>query len=136
MAHDRSIAAGLVLRRPAGSGWRWLLLRGRGHGEWGFPKGHLDPGETPWQAALRECAEETGIATVVAEGRDWELHYLLPSGRPKTVHYFPARTRSEAVVLSDEHSEFRWTDAKGTLALLPHENIRVLFRAVIGSDQA
>ncbi|MFM2090595.1 MAG: hypothetical protein RLZZ127_1084, partial [Planctomycetota bacterium] len=52
MAHDRSIAAGLVLRRPVGSGWRWLLLRGRHHGEWGFPKGHLDPGETPWQAAL------------------------------------------------------------------------------------
>jgi 8-oxo-dGTP pyrophosphatase MutT (NUDIX family) len=27
---------------------------------WTFPKGHLDPGETPEQAALREVMEETG----------------------------------------------------------------------------
>lgn len=135
MAQDRSVAAGLVLRRPVGSGSRWLLLRGRNHGEWGFPKGHLDPGETPWQAALRECAEESGIASVVAEGRDWELHYTLPSGKTKIVHYFPAKTRAEQVVLSPEHTEFRWTDAPTTLAMLPHDNIRALFRAILGTDQ-
>lgn len=27
---------------------------------WTFPKGHLEPGETPEQAAVREVAEETG----------------------------------------------------------------------------
>ena len=27
---------------------------------WTFPKGHLEPGETPEAAALREVAEETG----------------------------------------------------------------------------
>jgi 8-oxo-dGTP pyrophosphatase MutT (NUDIX family) len=29
---------------------------------WGFPKGHVEPGETPEAAALREASEETGIA--------------------------------------------------------------------------
>ena len=28
---------------------------------WGFPKGHVEPGETPEAAALREISEETGI---------------------------------------------------------------------------
>lgn len=29
--------------------------------EWGYPKGHIDKGELPVQAALREFEEETGI---------------------------------------------------------------------------
>jgi len=32
----------------------------KGDKVWTFPKGHLEPGETPEQAALREVAEETG----------------------------------------------------------------------------
>lgn len=34
----------------------------KGQEVWTFPKGHLDPGETPEQAALREVLEETGWA--------------------------------------------------------------------------
>lgn len=30
-------------------------------GEWQWPGGAMDPGETPWECAVRECAEETGI---------------------------------------------------------------------------
>ncbi|MGW7314595.1 NUDIX domain-containing protein [Streptomyces sp. NPDC054865] len=29
--------------------------------EWQWPGGNMDPGETPWQCAVRECLEETGI---------------------------------------------------------------------------
>ncbi|MGE5552419.1 MAG: NUDIX hydrolase [Betaproteobacteria bacterium] len=36
-------------------------------GEWIMPKGHLEPGEEPEQAALREVREETGLeASIVA----------------------------------------------------------------------
>ncbi|MEU3405371.1 NUDIX domain-containing protein [Streptomyces sp. NPDC006670] len=28
---------------------------------WQWPGGNMDPGETPWECALRECREETGI---------------------------------------------------------------------------
>lgn len=37
----------------------------KGEEVWTFPKGHLDPGETPKQAALREVEEETGFACEV-----------------------------------------------------------------------
>jgi len=30
-------------------------------GRWGFPKGYIDPGETPEQAALKEALEEAGL---------------------------------------------------------------------------
>ena len=62
------IAAGVLLRRQAASGDRWLLLKSTKHGEWGFPKGHQDPGETTLQTALRECVEETGISLLAIDG--------------------------------------------------------------------
>lgn len=44
----------------------FLLIRDR-NGYWVFPKGHIEPGETPEAAAVREVREETGIeAQVVA----------------------------------------------------------------------
>ncbi len=50
-----------------------------GH-EWQMPQGGIDPGETPFQAALRELQEETNVTTVslLAEAPDW-LCYDLPT---------------------------------------------------------
>lgn len=35
---------------------------GRKTGRWGFPGGHVEPGEAPWSAAVRELEEETGLS--------------------------------------------------------------------------
>ncbi len=49
-----------------------------GH-EWQMPQGGIDPGETPYQAALRELQEETNVTSVslLAEAPAW-LSYDLP----------------------------------------------------------
>ncbi|MFI6350669.1 NUDIX domain-containing protein [Streptomyces sp. NPDC050560] len=43
-------------------GWPLQLLSVYGKREWQCPGGNTDPGETPWETALRECREETGIS--------------------------------------------------------------------------
>ncbi len=40
---------------------RVLVLRRIDRAEWIFPKGHLEPGETPEEAARRETTEEAGL---------------------------------------------------------------------------
>lgn len=60
-------AGGVVLRRD-GPELRFLLVTARRQpGLWVFPKGHIETGETPEQAAAREVFEEAGVvATIVA----------------------------------------------------------------------
>jgi 8-oxo-dGTP pyrophosphatase MutT (NUDIX family) len=60
-------AGGVVVRRD-GPELRFLLVTARRQpGLWVFPKGHIETGETPEEAAVREVIEEAGVrATVVA----------------------------------------------------------------------
>jgi 8-oxo-dGTP pyrophosphatase MutT (NUDIX family) len=121
-------AAGLILRRPVPDGQRFLLLRARKHREWGFPKGHQDPGEDLLATALRECREECGIADAAVDADPLELFYHLPDGRLKRVVYWPAITATEAIALSHEHDEGVWCTADDASERLPHEGLRRLFQ--------
>lgn len=38
------------------------LIRRKGTGTWGIPKGFIDPGDTPEEAALNEAYEEAGLS--------------------------------------------------------------------------
>lgn len=55
-----------------------VLLKHKRLGLWLQPGGHLDPGETPWEAALREAREETGLDVSFADVDD--------DGVPRLVH--------------------------------------------------
>uniref|UniRef100_A0A915NJP4 Bis(5'-nucleosyl)-tetraphosphatase [asymmetrical] n=1 Tax=Meloidogyne floridensis TaxID=298350 RepID=A0A915NJP4_9BILA len=54
--------AGLLIYRKNANFVEYLLLQSSGipH-HWTPPKGHVDPGENEWQAAIREVKEESGI---------------------------------------------------------------------------
>jgi predicted NUDIX family NTP pyrophosphohydrolase len=63
------LSAGILLFREQGSEAEVLLIkpggpfwRNKDAGAWMIPKGLVEPGETPAEAALREFAEETGVS--------------------------------------------------------------------------
>ena len=57
---------------------------------WSLPKGHIEEGETPEQAALREVAEETGIHSEIEKSLGVIDFWFMAGGKRihKTVHHF------------------------------------------------
>ena len=57
---------------------------------WSLPKGHIEEGESPEQAALREVQEETGIESVIEKSLGVIDFWFMAGGKRihKTVHHF------------------------------------------------
>jgi len=63
-----------------------LLIRDR-NGYWVFPKGHVEPGESPEETARREVAEETGVeARVIA--KIGETGYVNDRGETRRISWY------------------------------------------------
>ena len=65
---------------------RVLLHRHKRLGRWLQPGGHLDPGELPWDAAVRETREETGLQAVHPSGGPQLIHVDVHEGPRGHVH--------------------------------------------------
>lgn len=96
----------------------------RAYRDWDFPKGGIDAGESPLEAAIREVAEEASIASLAFDWGDVFCDTAPYSGG-KVARYFIARTATASVTLGvnpalgrPEHHEFRWMtlDAARSLA--------------------
>ena len=73
---------------------------------YGFPKGHMEPGETERKTALREIREETGVnAAIVGDFRKVD-HYILKHkpDTEKTVVYFLAYYEDQEIVYQEEYN--------------------------------
>lgn len=79
-------AGGVVLRAGMSGGLEVLVVHRPTHGDWSLPKGHLDRGEAPEAAAVREVAEETGVACTVGVPLGTTSYPV--GGDRKVVHWF------------------------------------------------
>lgn len=68
--------AGVILRDKAN---RILLVLGRNHDKWSFPKGHLESKDpSPEECAMRETKEETGLTVDIPTGTErWTCHQYI-----------------------------------------------------------
>jgi 8-oxo-dGTP pyrophosphatase MutT (NUDIX family) len=103
----------IVPTRRAADGSRVLAL----------PKGHVDPGETPIEAATREVREETGIVAEpvceLGESRYWYRRDGRTIG--KTVQFFLFdHVEGDTADHDDEVEEVRWIALSEALTALSH----------------
>ena len=120
-------AGGIVLRR--GEAPLIAVVRQRKRNEWVLPKGKLDDGETPKQAAHREVLEETG--------HDVAMHEFLGTlvyqsgGRSKVVHFWRMEAGGGPVrKLMSDIKAVDWLTLDDALARLSREYERAFLTQV------
>jgi predicted NUDIX family NTP pyrophosphohydrolase len=105
---ERGIEVLLVL--PGGPFWK-----GRDRGAWQIPKGLIEPGEEPAEAARREAAEELGV---VLPGALRPLGALRQAGG-KWVEGFALEGDFEPEAIVSNRFEMEWPRGSGKLASFP-----------------
>lgn len=114
----------LIRQRPPGS----IMA-----GVWEFPGGKCEPGETPEQATIRECQEETGLATVARRLRR-RFDHRYPHGWVD-LFYFDCTTTDPTAEPKPE-TGFRWVEARELLRLsFPGANEAILEELSHEADQ-
>jgi 8-oxo-dGTP pyrophosphatase MutT (NUDIX family) len=124
---DETSAGGIVFRKE-GAEPLYLLIRDS-YRNWGFPKGHLEEGELPDAAALREVTEETGLKSLAlhsaVETIDWHFRFR---GRliHKVCHFYlmesaDARTKPQR---AEGITACRWACYADASRLLSYANAR------------
>ncbi len=106
-----------------------LLIATAGGRRWQLPKGHLEPGELPAQAAVREVREETGVTGTIVEPLAGVDYTFLERGVHrirKHVDYFllAYESGSEANFEPREVVVARWFPWLEAIAKLSHANDR------------
>jgi 8-oxo-dGTP pyrophosphatase MutT (NUDIX family) len=124
------LSAGVVVVSGAAAERQVLLLRA--YKNWDFPKGLVEPGEQPFEAALREVREETTLNNLRFE---WghEFCETGPYNKGKVARYYIARSDERDVSLPinpdlgfPEHHEARWASYAEALLMVSARLIPVV----------
>jgi 8-oxo-dGTP pyrophosphatase MutT (NUDIX family) len=126
-------AGGLVIDRIDGPTHAVLIGRidRQGALEWVLPKGHVEPGETTQEAAVREIHEETGLEAVIAGSLGPVDYWFVASRRRihKTVHHYLLTPVGGTLGTEDvEVSEVAWVPLDQLESRLRHPSERQLLR--------
>ena len=128
---EETSAGGLVVDRAKGSARAAVIARlnRAGRVEWCLPKGHLEQGETPEQAAVREIEEETGIRGRVLRPLGTIEYRFSADGRRihKLVHHYLLEALGGTLTIEgdpdQEAIDVAWVplDELGELLAFPNE---------------
>ena len=128
MAQVRA-AGGVVWRRDDDEAVEVLVIHRPRYGDWGFPKGKPDEGETDEECALREVEEEARLHCVL--GRELgTVRYTDARGKPKEVRYWAMSPETGTAAPGNGVDEVRWLPLDEAGLLLTHERDREILGAL------
>ncbi len=118
-------AAGALCWREVDGQLLIAIIHRKRYGDWSWPKGKVDPGESLPQAAVREIREETGLKVKLGVHLGTQK-YMLQNGAAKEVHYWAAKVSDKALAEStfkpdEEVERIEWKTPKEIDDLLSYE---------------
>lgn len=102
-------------------------------GFYGFPKGHIENGESEEECAIRETLEETGISVKVDSSSKFSISYLVHDVVPKEVIYFISYLNgsSDIVIQEEEVKSACWVPISEVRDRLTFDNLKELWDKVL-----
>lgn len=120
-------SCGAVIFRNINGQRRFLLIKNKRSAHWGFPKGHIERGETKEQTAKREVLEETGLHINIYDGFSSTSEYKIAGRVEKRVTILlGSTTDTQTVIQQEEIEDYIWLEYDKALASLKFENDKTI----------
>ena len=110
-----------------------VLIVKQNSGFYGFPKGHMEEGETEIETAIRETREETNIESYATSKKRYSISYPIKNGIPKEVVYFVGKTDGVINPKNQEAevAEILFVDIDKVRDTLTFDNLKELWDEVL-----
>lgn len=123
-------SCGAVVFRIINGERKFLLIKNKRSAHWGFPKGHMEMGETQKETAKREVLEETGLHINFLPDFVSKSEYTIQGKVEKCVNIFLATTNDTKTVIQEEELEdYIWVNYDDAMGILKFENDRNILRS-------
>ncbi len=131
MTENKEKSVGCIIYKTTQSGnTLFLIVHDVAHGNWGFPKGRIDSGESEQQTAIRESKEEVGLDLQIKNGFREEVQYYADSvQKHKTAVYFLAQVSEDSVIdysISNEVDDHMWLTMYSAIGRVTFVNTALL----------
>ena len=116
-------SCGAIVCRKVKGEPRFLVIKNNRSAHWSFPKGHIEPGETLEETAMREVLEESGLHIKILPGFREESNYMIQNRIDKKVYIFAATTADTRTVIQEsEIEDYCWLPFDGADKYLRFDN--------------
>ena len=123
-------SCGAVVFRDIRGEVRYLLIKNKRSAHWGFPKGHIEKGETKKETAYREVLEETGVHINIIEGFESVSKYKIKDRIEKMVSIFVGTTKDTSTVIqAEEIEDYIWLTYDKAMSLLRFDNDKNILKS-------
>ncbi len=129
MRYEKS--CGAIVYRDYNDTIEFLSVKSKIHGHWGFPKGHIEEGESEQEAAKREVMEETELIITLCSDYKASVKYYSAEYTCKEVVYFIGKSLSEYInIQKEEIEDFKWLSYNDMLEIITFDNDKNILREV------
>lgn len=124
MKQQKLTHAGCIVFQVKGKRKSYLVVSSSTGKHWILPKGHIEKGETPRKAALRELREETGVVGKIVQA-GLTQSYSMKDEEVVVQYYIVRFTKSTK---ADEDRALRWETQKKALEILSFDEAKKALR--------